>query len=450
VPEAIVAIKAAGIRFWVLTGDKTETAVEIVRACRLFTEDMILAYMVNCTSEKHAMQLIEEAKTKLAGTENGGLVLDGTFTQFCLASPEAKKELYSMAIATKSCVCCRLSPQQKRKLVDLVRKENTLGITLAIGDGANDVSMIQGAHIGIGVRGKEGNQAVTASDVAVSQFRFLVPLLLCHGRRAYRRVATFLCYYIYKHIVVAVADVIWAHQFRFRGEIAYPEWLASSYSLIFTSLPVMVILCFDKGLPDAVALAEPGLYIEGLQRMRFNFKVFSTWMISGLWHGTLAWLVPSLLIGSKEFFVADENNKYQVKMVPDFWLGSCASFTLVVLLVDLRLWMVSLNTFAIPTVGILFLSILSYWITLFTVQGLFGMQPQIDGIPSEMLQDSRALLCIFLTPLALLVDLALFQAAKVFFPYPLDKARWKYRFSSGGQGAEDEVEPKVVKVAEAW
>merc|ERR1740138_1170413 len=100
-------------------------------------------------------------------------------------------------MTSTSCVCCRLSPAQKRRLVDLVKAQNRRGITLAIGDGANDVSMIQGAHVGVGIRGKEGNQAVQSSDVAISQFKFLVPLLLNHGRRAYRRVAVFLCYVIY-------------------------------------------------------------------------------------------------------------------------------------------------------------------------------------------------------------------------------------------------------------
>merc|ERR1719221_1698709 len=106
--------------------------------------------------------------------------------------------------------------------------------------------MIQGAHVGIGIRGKEGNQAVQSSDVAFSQFRFLVPLLLNHGRRAYRRVSLFLCYYIYKHVVLAVGDVCWAHQSKFAGEIAYPEWLSSAYSVLFTSLPVIVIVAFDE------------------------------------------------------------------------------------------------------------------------------------------------------------------------------------------------------------
>lgn len=451
VPEAITTIKAAGIRFWVLTGDKTETAVEIVRACRLFTEDMTLAYMVNCTSDENCRQLLKEAKQKLEGIEGAGLILDGTFATYMLANDDCRKELYSLAIASKACVCCRLSPQQKRKLVELVKKENASGISLAIGDGANDVSMIQGAHIGIGVRGKEGNQAVQASDIAVSQFRFIVPLLLCHGRRAYRRVAQFLCYYIYKHVVLATGDMIWAHQFRFRGEIAYPEWLSSAYSVMFTSLPVMVILGFDRDLPDPVAVSDPGLFIEGMTRSRFNEKIFALWMLSGVWHGALAWTIPSLVIGSSSFYIKYEYERYRVKMVEDFWLASCVSFTLVVFFVQLRLWLVALNRFSFPTLGVLALSIVAYFATLFVLgHPLSSMQPQIEGLPKEMFQDEKCLLCIFLVPLVMLLELAIYEGCKMLYPSPLDKARAAVR--AGGKNMQAKLnEPQLVKPAQtAW
>jgi len=354
-----------------------------------------------------------------------------------------------MAVATKACVCCRLSPQQKRKLVELVKAEDKRAITLAIGDGANDVSMIQGAHIGIGVRGKEGNQAVQASDIAVSQFRFLVPLLLCHGRRAYRRIAQFLCYYIYKHIVLASADVLWAHQFRFRGEIAYAEWLSSTYSVMFTSLPIMIILGSDRDLPDAVALSDPGLYVEGLERRRFNYKVFALWMISGVWHGSLAWAVPQIVVGSREFVVEynEDKGKYDVAMAPKFWIGSCASFTLVIFFVQLRLYMVALNKCAAPVVGILVLSVIAYVITLFLFGGgLSSMQPQLEGIPEEMVKDDKTLLCIFLSPLALLIDLVLYEGSKMLYPSPLDKARRAYR-RGGKQNAQAETGTKPTQAA---
>mmetsp|Transcript_111347 Transcript_111347/g.175453 ORF Transcript_111347/g.175453 Transcript_111347/m.175453 type:complete len:1136 (+) Transcript_111347:57-3464(+) len=452
VPQAITTVKAAGIRFWVLTGDKTETAVEIVRACKLFTEDMTLAYMVNASTEKDCLELLAAAKQKMKGQEGGGIILDGTFVKFALLNQEARLGLYELAIVSKACVCCRLSPQQKRKLVELVREQNTQTISLAIGDGANDVSMIQGAHIGIGVRGKEGNQAVQASDIAVSQFRFLVPLLLCHGRRAYRRVALFLCYYIYKHVVLVLGDMIWAHQFRFRGEIAYPEWISSAYSLLFTSLPVMVILGFDSDVPDDVAIDEPKLYVEGLARMRFNFKIFGLWMLSGIWHGALAWSIPSIIIGSTDFAIVREDGENEVEMVKDFWLASCVSFTLVIFFVDLRLWMVALNRFSIITIGVLAISIAAFFGVLFGLGHVApSMQPQIDGIPADMFQDSKCLLCIFLTPLAMIVDFLFIEGQKKLCPMPLDQARANLRYSGKNVQATKLTDPQIVKPATpAW
>jgi len=166
---------------------------------------------------------------------------------FAAESGELQRQLYQLAMSTSSCVACRLSPSQKRRLVELVRQYNASGVTLAIGDGANDVSMIQGAHVGVGIRGKEGNAAVLASDVVISKFRFLVPLLFCHGRRAYRRMAAFLLYMLYKHIAIATGDMIWASQSSFRGDVGYPEWLNSAYAGAITPSAT-----FQMRLPFAV------------------------------------------------------------------------------------------------------------------------------------------------------------------------------------------------------
>lgn len=423
VPEAIVTIKAAGIRFWVLTGDKTETAVEIVRASQLFTEEMTLAYMVNCIDSEHATELLKAAQGKLEGTTAGGLILDGTLVKHAMGSEAHHRLLYQLAVQSRACVCCRLSPQQKRKLVELVKEQNHSGITLAIGDGANDVSMIQGAHVGVGIRGKEGNQAVQASDVALSQFRFLVPLLLCHGRRAYRRVALYLCYYIYKHIVLATADMIWAHQDRFRGRIAYPEWLSSAFPAVLSALPIIVVVGVDSDLPDDVACRSPELYVEGLQRMYFGPRIFMGWMLSALWHGTLAWVLPNWLAVSW----ADDPDQLDPA---EFWIGSCCSFTLVMVYINLRLWMLSLNPFAKPVVLVFLLSFVLLLITLFclgeTEMGE-AMQPQIRGVPTTMFSGWKYLRVLLFSPLVLLLDFAFYQALYRLRPMPLDQARREWQ-----------------------
>merc|ERR1719375_3052823 len=114
--------------------------------------------------------------------------------------------IFELGMRARACVYSRLSPKQKLVLLEMVKKLDPTKITLSVGDGANDVPMILGAHVGVGIRGKEGRAAVQASDLAISQFRFLVPLLMCHGRRAYRRSAVFLCYFIYKNVALLMAD----------------------------------------------------------------------------------------------------------------------------------------------------------------------------------------------------------------------------------------------------
>jgi len=293
-------------------------------------------------------------------------------------------------------------------------------ITLAIGDGANDVAMIQGAHCGIAVRGKEGTQAVQSSDVAIAQFRFLVPLLQCHGRRAYRRVSLYLCYFIYKHVALAVGDMLWAHQDSFRGQIAYPDWLSAGYPVVFTALPIVVIVCMDLDLPDDVVMDLPHLYKEGQERIYFNWRVFASWLASGIWHGGIAWLLPSLVV---------DNGMREDTADDDFWYASLVSFTLVVAHVSLRLWLVSLNKTNKYVIGVLLLCFVVYLISVLilghTALGIY-MQPQLDAVPIDLFTRMKAILVLFLTPFALLLDAVAFKILHTLRPTPLYLARQAY------------------------
>lgn len=433
--DAISTIKAAGIRFWMLTGDKTETAVEISRACRLFEQDMCLVYLVNTQSDADALRQVKEAIATLTAVGTaGGVILDGSFCQFALQSEELRKLVYELAHASTACVCCRLSPQQKRKLVEVVRHQNKHAICAAIGDGANDVSMIQSAHVGIGIRGKEGNQAVQASDVAISQFRFLVPLLLLHGRRAYRRVSTFLCFFLYKHVVLVMCDVIWQHQSRFRGQISLNEWLSSAYPSLLTSFPVLVVLVFDTDLPDSVALDMPKVYSEGILRMRFNVKVFISWMLSAAWHGALAWSIPSAVLGSDDYESSE------------FWLGSSVSFLLVVTMVSIKLWLTSLNPSSPCVVGAAIFAIFGAVVVLVFLSetGLGYLMSSstwyLEGVASSIVRTRDALAVLFLTPMGLLVDGFVLKMSMHMHPLPLDRARMDVARNAGG----------VTTIREPW
>lgn len=419
VSESISTLKSAGIRFWVLTGDKTETAVEIVRACQLFTPETKLAYAVSASSSERASELLASAKQTLMGSKDGGLVLDGTLVSYALMLPADRHSIYELACMSRSCVCCRLSPLQKRKLIELVREENHKAITLAIGDGANDVPMIHGAHVGVGIRGREGNQAIQACDVALSRFRFIVPLLLCHGRRAYRRTSVFVCYYFYKHILLAVCDIIWAHQSNFGGNIAVPEWLSSAYAVILTSVPVLVIVVFDTDVSDKVSISSPTLYEDGLQRRFFNHFVVGMWLVRAVWHGCVAWLVPSLIFG----YSSDTDDW--------FWEGSTISFSLALFFSNFQLWLVSMNKFSWQCLGMLIASYAMYIVILcilcYTALGE-SLQPGMPDVLTYIMRDLDSVAVLFLTPLILAIDVTCHIARKFLFTTQLDKARTSWAF----------------------
>jgi phospholipid-translocating ATPase len=215
VPESIALLSKAGIKLWVLTGDKMETAINIGFSCNLLQKSMILI-VIQATDVAEAGDQLKEALTRFWDS-NGhsvvdgdlALVIDGTSLKFSL-EPSCKPLFLELGCRCKSVLCCRVSPLQKAMVVKLVR-EGLGAMCLAIGDGANDVSMIQEADIGIGISGKEGLQAVMASDYAISQFRFLSKLLLVHGRWAYVRSSELVLNYFYKNIVWLF--ILFWHQF---------------------------------------------------------------------------------------------------------------------------------------------------------------------------------------------------------------------------------------------
>jgi phospholipid-translocating ATPase len=216
VPDAIQRLADGGIKLWVLTGDRVETAINIGFSCNLLHNNMeliIFKVTPESTPEKVERQIEEylERYFNLKGTEEEllaaqldhtpppathALVIEGEGLKFVLEEP-LKSKFLLLCKNCKSVICCRVSPSQKAMVVRMVR----IGLdvmTLAIGDGANDVAMIQEAHVGVGIAGEEGRQAVMSSDYAIGQFRFLSRLVLVHGRWSYRRIAEMIANFFYK------------------------------------------------------------------------------------------------------------------------------------------------------------------------------------------------------------------------------------------------------------
>jgi len=178
-------------------------------------------------------------------------------------------------------ICCRVSPLQKALVVRLV-KRGINATTLSIGDGANDVPMIQEAQVGVGISGKEGRQAVMAADYAIAQFRFLVPLLLVHGHWSYRRMSVLLLYSFYKNIIFSLVDFWFGIFSGFSAQTLFDSWAVSVYNIFFTGLPILMVAIFDKATPRDLIIRYPKVYERGIKGMDFSRLDFWAWQFIGI------------------------------------------------------------------------------------------------------------------------------------------------------------------------
>lgn len=289
VPNAIENLRQAGIVVWVLTGDKQETAINIAYSCKLFTHTMDIIKL-NARSRDATEQLIKRHLEKIKNDQkvlshqqnarkkhNRAIVVDGKTLVYILDS-RANLQHPFLAL-TEECAAvlgCRATPLQKAFLVGIVKEE--LGMhTLAIGDGANDVSMIQTADVGVGISGMEGMQAVMASDFAITKFKYLERLLLVHGHWNYDRLARMVLYFFYKNAAFVFVTFWFQLYAGFSGSIMFDHMYLMLYNLLWTSLPPVAIGVLDQVAPDFLLESKPHLYIRG--RKSRVYKTYSFWYV---------------------------------------------------------------------------------------------------------------------------------------------------------------------------
>lgn len=282
VPETIDKLRRANIKVWMLTGDKRETAINIghsARVCKPFSEIHILDATLG--------NLMDTMKVTLNNVGRGMsphsvLVVDGQTLAIIDADDELSLLFYDLVILVDSVICCRASPSQKANLVKSIRRYVPKSMTLAIGDGANDIGMIQASHVGIGISGREGLQAARISDYSIAQFRFLQKLLLVHGRWNYIRTGKYVLATFWKETFFYL---IQAHFQRFNGYSGtslVESWSLTLFNSVFTSLPVIFLGVFDKDLQASTLLAVPELYTFGQQGRGFSFMQFFGWSLMGI------------------------------------------------------------------------------------------------------------------------------------------------------------------------
>ncbi|XP_076276279.1 ATPase phospholipid transporting 8A1 isoform X1 [Lasioglossum baleicum] len=293
VPETIQSLLQADINVWVLTGDKQETAINIGYSCKLITHGMPL-YIINEQSLDKTREVIIQRcldfGIDLKCQNEVALVIDGSTLEYAL-SCDIRMDFLDLCSSCKVVICCRVTPMQKAEVVELITN-NKKAVTLAIGDGANDVAMIQKAHIGVGISGVEGLQAACASDYSIAQFRFLKRLLFVHGSWNYSRMCKLILYSFYKNICLYVIELWFAIYSGWSGQILFERWSIGLYNVVFTAAPPLVMGLFDRVCSAETHLAHPGLYAtknSGLSS--FNIKVFWVWIANALIHSSLLyWL----------------------------------------------------------------------------------------------------------------------------------------------------------------
>jgi phospholipid-translocating ATPase len=301
VPQAIDKLRRAKIKMWMLTGDKRETAINIGYSCRLIKDYSTVTILDHETGEVEQSIAASVLAINHGTVAHSVIVVDGqTLAQIYEMEP-LRELFFDLAILADSVICCRASPSQKASLVKSIRKRVKKSITLAIGDGANDIAMIQEAHVGIGITGKEGLQAARTSDYSIAQFRFLTKLLLVHGRWNYIRTCKYTVGTFWKELLFYLTQALYQRWAGYTGTSLYESWSLSMFNTLFTSLPVIFLGIFEKDLSASTLLAAPELYTKGQRNGGFNFPLYLGWMFMASAEAMVVYFCMFGLYGQAQF-----------------------------------------------------------------------------------------------------------------------------------------------------
>lgn len=291
VSDTIESLRNAGIQIWMLTGDKVETAKCIAISTGLKAKTQ-KTFDILSVKNSH---VLERELRKFQILVDTILVIDGTSLNEALKL-ENEEIFFNIAKTAPAVVCCRCSPTQKTLIVRGMKKYTDCR-TAAIGDGGNDVGMIQEAHLGIGIVGKEGKQASMAADFSILEFRVIKLLILWHGRLSYTRSAVLSQFVIHRGLIISIIQVIFSLMFYYVSIPIYNGFLMLGYTTVFTSAPVFSLICDEDTTIEKVT-KFPVMY-KTLQKGRnLNIKTFIYWIIKSIYQGTIIMMATSTLFES--------------------------------------------------------------------------------------------------------------------------------------------------------
>lgn len=415
VPETLHSLISAGIVVWVLTGDKPETALNIAYSAKLFTPQMevlklmtrsreaaestIQFYLMEIEKQRRRCSVAyRDDRNKAAGSttlgnekhEGRALIVDGkTLTYILDPRSNLTRPFLKLTTLCNSVLCCRATPLQKAYIVKVVKEELKMR-TLAIGDGANDVSMIQTADVGIGISGQEGMQAVMAADFALSRFKYLEKFLLVHGHWSYDRLSRMVLYFFYKNAAF-VFLILWYQLYcGFSGQVMIDQMYFMLYNLLFTSLPPLAIGVYDKDAPEKLLREHPYLYRQG--RLGKVYRSYSFWLT------TLDAIYQSLCI----FFICQatyDNTDIDMAEFGTTITTSCMFVMLLHASVEIRSWSVLHVAAVMLSIGAFYLYSLIYNSL---CVNCFGLPSQYWIIQTAMMRPTYWLVCLITSVTAVL------------------------------------------------
>ncbi|KAJ5166441.1 uncharacterized protein N7482_005222 [Penicillium canariense] len=288
VKSSLELMRNAGIKIWMLTGDKVETARCVAISAKLVSRGQYI-HTVSKVTDKSAAQ---EALDFLRNKTDCCLLIDGESLNLMLG--EFRTAFISVAVLLPAVIACRCSPTQKAEVANLIR-QHTKKRVCCIGDGGNDVSMIQAADVGIGIVGKEGRQASLAADFSITQFHHLTKLLVWHGRNSYKRSAKLAQFIMHRGLIIAVCQTMYSIAGHFDPKGLFINWLMIGYATVYTNAPVFSLV-FDKDVDERLANLYPELYKELKTGKSLSYRSFFTWVLISVYQGAVIQGLSQILL----------------------------------------------------------------------------------------------------------------------------------------------------------
>lgn len=247
-----------------------------------------------------------------------------------MANDRIKENFLQLATKSKVLIACRMSPKQKADIVRMIQEHSPDATTLSIGDGANDVNMINAAHIGVGISGLEGQQASSASDYAIGEFKFLKVLLFYHGREDYRRNCYLVNYTFWKNIFFVMPHFFMAFYSFASGVSFYEKWLYQIFNIFFAGVPIMVYSLIDEQYPRRELLSNPEHYKIGPKNYCFTTRQFwIKWVLYGIIQAAVLFYVSFLSFGYSPQVPGGD--------IGDIWVQGSFIYGAVTIIVNLKI-----------------------------------------------------------------------------------------------------------------